>query len=98
PSGGIQAIGFSESNLERKGSESTSLKRAGLAYSDIWLLQLDVDGNLLWENYLGGELEDVSLAVARSGNGFALAGFSASSDGDVGSNKGDYDALVFYLE
>lgn len=98
PSGGIQAIGFSESNLERKGSESSSLKRAGLAYSDIWLLQLDVDGNLLWENYLGGELEDVSLTVARSGNGFALAGFSASSDGDVGSNKGDYDALVFYLE
>jgi len=98
PSGGIQATGFSESNLERKGSESTPLKRSGLAYSDIWFLQLDVDGDLLWENYLGGELEDVSLAVARSGNGFALAGFSASSDGDVGSNKGDYDALVFYLE
>jgi len=98
PSGGIQAIGFSESNPERKGSESTPLKRSGLTYSDIWFLQLDVDGNLLWENYLGGELEDVSLSVASSGNGFALAGFTASSDGDVGSNKGDYDALVFYLE
>ncbi|MBN2252350.1 MAG: hypothetical protein JW701_01535, partial [Kosmotogaceae bacterium] len=98
PSGGVQAVGFSESNLERKGTENTPLMRSGLAYSDIWLLQLDVDGNLLWEKYLGGELEDVSLAVASSGNGFALTGFSASSDGDVGSNRGDYDAFVFYLE
>lgn len=98
PSGGVQAVGFSESNLERKGLENTPLKRSGLAYSDIWLLQLDVDGNLLWEEYLGGELEDVSLAVASSGDGFALTGFSASSDGDLGSNKGNYDAFVFYLE
>jgi len=53
---------------------------------------------LLWDKYLGGELEDVSLAVASSGNGFALSGFSASSDGDLGSNGGDYDAFAFYLE
>jgi len=98
PSGGLQAVGFSESNPERKSTENTLLQRAGLAYSDIWLLQIDVDGNLLWDKYLGGELEDVSLAVASSGNGFALSGFSASSDGDLGSNRGDYDAFAFYLE
>ncbi|WP_258001738.1 hypothetical protein [Mesotoga sp. Brook.08.YT.4.2.5.1] len=97
PSGGVQAVGFSESNVSSTGHESSSLRKTGLTHSDFWILQLDNNGRLLWQTFLGGDMEDVGLSIASCGDGFAVAGYSASNDGDVGSNRGEFDAVVFYL-
>lgn len=97
PSGGVQAVGFSESNVSSNSHESSSLRKTGLTHSDFWILQLDNNGRLLWQTFLGGDMEDVGLSIASCGDGFAVAGYSASNDGDVGSNRGEFDAVVFYL-
>ncbi|MDD3461833.1 MAG: hypothetical protein PHW28_11100, partial [Mesotoga sp.] len=97
PSGGVQAVGFSESNISSNSHESSSLRKTGLTHSDFWILQLDNNGRLLWQTFLGGDMEDVGLSIASCGDGFAVAGYSASNDGDVGSNRGEFDAVVFYL-
>ncbi|MBN2219193.1 MAG: hypothetical protein JW697_02835 [Kosmotogaceae bacterium] len=95
--GGIQAIGFSESNPSANQPVDEVMKRSGITHSDFWVLQIDAEGELLWQDYLGGNKDDVGLSVAFACDGFVVAGYSASVDGDVGSNKGDFDAAVFYL-
>ncbi|PIJ62114.1 hypothetical protein [Mesotoga sp. H07.pep.5.3] len=95
--GGIQAIGFSESNRSINQPVDEAMKRSGITYSDFWVLQTDAEGELLWQKYLGGSKDDVGLSIAYVCDGFVVAGYSASVDGDVGSNKGDFDAAVFYL-
>ncbi len=66
--------------------------------ADFWLLQLNADGDLLWERNLGGSSRDVPYAILQTPDeGFVLAGYSESSDGDVPANYGDWDYWVVKL-
>ncbi|TYB71769.1 hypothetical protein ES677_10470 [Bizionia gelidisalsuginis] len=65
----------------------------GLA--DLWLIKITPNGNLLWENTLGGGSFDVARDIKNTEDGgFLLAGSSRSSDGDITQNNGQNDALV----
>ena len=58
-------------------------------YLDYWMLRVDTDGNLLWEETLGGSLSEYPQALIESADGhFALVGTSYSPDGDVTGNQG----------
>lgn len=63
--------------------------------SDVWLIKIDDNGNLLWEKTFGGtEFDDANgLAVTKEG-GFVIAGNSKSTDGDATINHGENDLWI----
>jgi hypothetical protein len=64
--------------------------------NDGWVFQINDEAGLVWSNSLGGTDWDrvVSITHAAEDDGFIFAGYSRSSDGDVGENYGEYDVWV----
>ena len=60
--------------------------------SDVWLINLDVSGQLIWQKSFGGSAFDAANSVkVASDGGFLIAGNSKSKDGDVLQNFGEND-------
>ncbi|QLG45351.1 hypothetical protein [Costertonia aggregata] len=60
--------------------------------SDIWLIKIDENGNLLWEKTYGGSGFDAAENVSvTTDGGFILSGNSKSIDGDASKNAGEND-------
>lgn len=56
---------------------------------DIWLLQLDINGNVIWQKRLGGNGLDIgNQIVALSDGNFLIAATTSSSDGIAADNHG----------
>ncbi len=54
---------------------------------DIWLLQLDINGNVQWQKRIGGSGLDLGNQLYDCGDGtFLIAATTSSSDGDVSGN------------
>jgi len=68
---------------------------------DVWVLKIDNQGRLLWENSLGGSKKESSsfeFDITNS-NEIIVGGYAFSNDGDIQSgNKGNCDALIFCLD
>nr|WP_299385936.1 hypothetical protein [Allomuricauda sp.] len=63
--------------------------------SDLWLIKLDQNGNLLWEKTFGGLEFDAGHGVnVTSEGGLVLAGNSKSTDGDTNENGGENDLWI----
>jgi len=55
--------------------------------------------NIEWETNLGGSDDDGAQSIIQTiDEGFIVAGYSRSSDGDVGGNNGDYDYWIVKLD
>jgi hypothetical protein len=66
-------------------------------FSDAWVIKFDQAGHMLWQKTFGGSSSDGASSIAASPDGgFAIAGYTESSDGDVsGYHGGGYsDAWV----
>ena len=62
---------------------------------DIWVLKLDNEGNLEWEETLGGSANDSALSIMQDNNGnLVITGTTNSIDGDVTNNNGGLDAWI----
>ncbi|MBO6879429.1 MAG: hypothetical protein JJ870_02520, partial [Winogradskyella sp.] len=67
--------------------------------ADLWLIKISPDGNLIWENTIGGSSFDVARAIVKSqNNGFLISGSSRSNDFDVNENKGQNDAWILKVD
>lgn len=89
--GGYLLGGFSYSNASEHKSENSQ------GYTDMWIVKLDADGNILWDNTIGGICEDQPMSMQETQDqGFILGGYSCSSvSGDIVENVlGFYDAWV----
>lgn len=63
--------------------------------SDIWMIKIDVEGNLIWEKTYGGSKFDLAQAVVQSKDGgFLIAGNTKSDDKDSLLNNGENDIWV----
>ncbi|MEM9646967.1 MAG: hypothetical protein AAF969_00690 [Bacteroidota bacterium] len=63
--------------------------------SDVWLVKIGDNGNLLWEKSYGGTAFDAAHAVRpTSDGGFVIAGNSKSLDGDASQNNGENDLWI----
>lgn len=63
--------------------------------SDAWTIKLDLELNLIWERSFGGSSGDSGWSVKVASNGsVALAGTSASVDGDLTGNNGLIDPAL----
>lgn len=89
--GGYIVAGFSDSN-DQDISGDTS-------FADFWIVKLDESGNLVWETNYGGSSAEEATSVAQTlDGGYIVAGFTGSSDGDVGGNNGGLDYWVLKLD
>ena len=67
---------------------------------DIWLINIDSIGNLLWEKCYGGSTIDYQGTIISDNNGYYyIIAATGSNDGDVQSgNHGGYDAWVVKID
>lgn len=85
--GGYGVVGFTTSN-----DGDVSGNHGG---ADYWLIKLDSLGNMKWQKTLGGTGGDYGTRILPSlDNGFVLAGYSDSNDGDVTGNHGNMDYWI----
>jgi hypothetical protein len=60
--------------------------------SDVWLIKIDDNGQLVWEKTYGGQEFDAAENVSLCANGgFLVSGNSKSNDFDLSTNKGEND-------
>lgn len=66
---------------------------------DLLAMKLDASGNKVWTTTFGGTEDDIGCSITATANGgFAIAGYTNSTDGDISSNQGDNDILVVKLD
>ncbi len=66
---------------------------------DFWIIKLDASGNLQWEQTYGGNLVDRAESIKQTADGgYFVAGFSASQNGDVSNNFGNFDFWLIRLD
>lgn len=66
---------------------------------DFWVLKLDADGNLQWNKTFGGSEDDRGNDILQTNDGgYAILGYSTSSDQDVPGNAGSQDFWMVKLD
>ncbi|MDF1697730.1 MAG: T9SS type A sorting domain-containing protein [Saprospiraceae bacterium] len=66
---------------------------------DYWVLRLDADGEILWENSYGGNNWDWAYGVdLTQDGGFILGGVTKSTAGDVPDFHGGFDFLLIKID
>ena len=67
--------------------------------SDLWLIKIDDNGNLLWEKTFGGSGFEAGHGVyTTKKGGFVIAGNSKSMDGDATENMGENDLWLLQAD
>jgi hypothetical protein len=67
--------------------------------NDAWVLKIDANGNILWQNTIGGtEIDFCYDAVAINSGEIIAVGESNSSNGDIEENKGFSDVLIIKIK
>jgi len=65
---------------------------------DYWILKLNELGEIEWQKSLGGSNTDIAYAIHQiADDGYIVAGYSTSNDGDVTENKGLTDYWIVKL-
>ncbi len=66
---------------------------------DYWIVKLDNAGAIQWQKSLGGSGDDYAYSIIQTTEGgYAVAGYSNSTGGDVGNNLGGYDYWIVKLD
>lgn len=66
--------------------------------SDLWVIKLSSTGALQWQKSLGGSGPESAQSIIRTTDeGYAVAGYTRSNDGDVSGNNGKADFWVVKL-
>ena len=86
PDGGYMVGGFSSSGVS--GDKTEASFAGGTIGYDYWILKLDENGNIIWQNTLNANRDDVLAdLVLCSDGGYLLAGYSSSgTSGDKSEN------------
>ncbi len=67
-------------------------------YNDVWVVKLSSTGSLQWQNPLGGTGDDRSYSIQSTpDDGYIVAGYTYSTNGDVTGNHGYFDTWVVKL-
>ena len=67
--------------------------------TDMWVVKLDANGNILWQKNYGGSGTDLPYSLQLTADGGSiLAGSTSSTDGDITFNHGFVDAWVLKLD
>lgn len=91
PDGGYILAGYTESN------DGDVTDYHGIR--DVWVVKLDATGAIQWQKCLGGTADDLGNSIQNtSDNGFIVAGYTFSSNGDVSGIHGSRDAWLVKMD
>jgi len=91
PDGGYIVVGTTESH----NSGDVGTNHGGF---DAWAFKTSADGNLEWQQCLGGsETDGFTGVVVDNDANFILSGYTESNNFDVSGNHGDYDFWLVKL-
>lgn len=66
--------------------------------SDVWIVKVDVAGDLQWQKSYGGSHIDKGISIEQTQDGgYIVAGETRSNDGDIIGNHGNIDSWVFKI-
>lgn len=88
-------FGYSNSGITGDKTETN------FGYEDYWLIKLNQDGEILWQNTIGGSSIDIGVSVAQKNSGNYLIGgysFSSTSGDKTDSLRGDSDFWIVELD
>lgn len=89
--GGFVLSGFTE-------SDDFDISNTRGSY-DFWIVKVDNNGNLLWENSFGGSGIEISQDIAKTDDGgYIITGNTFSSDTDVSKNNGESDIWLIKID
>ncbi len=89
--GGFMIVGNSDSN---DGDVS-----GAHGNDDVWILKIDVSGNLEWQKCFGGSAADIGKKIRRtSDQNYIVCSGSNSSDGDISGVNGGSDFWIFKMD
>ncbi len=62
---------------------------------DLWMVKLDITGNIQWQKCFGGSFSDGATEVQQtSDKGYIISGWTSSNDGQVTQFHGFYDSWL----
>ncbi len=96
--GSISAIiQTSDGGLAMAGGEDGNLA-GNHGITDVWVIKLKPTGDLAGQNCFGGDSEDMATSIIQTyDGGFAVGGWTQSSNGDVVGSHGSEDAWIVKL-
>ena len=57
-------------------------------YGNVWLVELDMSGNNVWQECYGGSYYEMGIKIVEVDNGYIFTGGAYSNDGDVSGHHG----------
>ncbi|MDR0664156.1 MAG: hypothetical protein LBF86_01355, partial [Helicobacteraceae bacterium] len=90
---GYVIAGYSYSN-----DDDITDHRGYTGISDFWIVKLDENGDIEWKKTLGGSAGDVATSIQQTNDdGYIVAGYSASTDGDITGHHGSVGAADYWI-
>ncbi|MFI5172856.1 MAG: T9SS type A sorting domain-containing protein [Chitinophagales bacterium] len=87
PDGGYILIGSSTSNISGDKTENS------IGGFDYWVIKLNSSGNIIWQNTIGGSLEDLAYSIDQTmDEGYVIGGESNSS---ISGDKTEFKAGLY---
>lgn len=86
--------GFIVAGYTRSGDGDISVNKGG---NDVWILKVDSAGTIQWQNTYGGTANDYATSIQLLNNGYVIAGYTESSNGDVTLNHGYDDTWIIRI-
>lgn len=65
---------------------------------DVWVIEADLDGNLLWEKTYGGTYNEYGNGIGVIGDQLVIGAVTSSSDGDIPHKEIGWDYWVFSID
>ena len=66
--------------------------------ADFWVVKLDSSGDLIWQKCLGGSRDDIAYSIQQTADeGYVIAGYTYSNDGNVSGHHKDRDYWIVKL-
>lgn len=92
PDGGYVVLGYTFSNDGDITDKTTT-------DADFWVFKINTEGALQWSKTYGGSADDRATKIINTNDGgFAVIGYTRSTDGDVSQNNGFYDFWLLKLD
>jgi len=63
---------------------------------NLWITELNMEGEMLWQECYGGSKHEQGFDIIKEGNGYTILGVTSSNDGDVSGNHG-WDSSDIWL-
>jgi len=70
-----------------------------VGFEDVWLMEIDLMGNMLQQKSYGGSADDIGVSIkATQDGGFLIAGYTYSNDFIIPDNNGSSDYWLLKLD